>query len=222
MRLHHHAETTSMFGQRAALLLLLAAAPVAAQAPRITQQGDPSVKSDTIYKLAVKAQDHPNENAVFLLDDGVVRLEADGTGTETFRQIVQVLKPEAVEDYREFSFSYAPGHEKFTLNWIRVLSADGKVISEGPSHVQDSDVPAKMGDPVYSDRRVKRVSLSGVELGTIVDYSYTREELKPFLAGDFFHSWSVSTGLTVKRSRLIVDVPATLNLRLHERNLNFP
>ena len=42
-----------MFGRAA--LLLLAAAALPAQAPKITQQGDPTVKSDTIYKLAVKA-----------------------------------------------------------------------------------------------------------------------------------------------------------------------
>ena len=203
-------------------LALLMPAALSAQAPVITQQGDPSVKSDTIYKLAVKAADHPEESAVFLLDDGVVRLEADGRGRETFRQVVQILKPEAVENYNEFRWSYAPGHEKFTLNWIRVIGPDGTVISNGPSQEQLSDMPAQMGDPVYSDRKVKRVSISGVAPGTVIDYSYTREELKPFLPGDFFQTWSVSTGLTVRRSRFIVDVPASLAVRFHERNLNFP
>lgn len=208
--------------RRAALLLLASAATLSAQAPQITQQGDPSVKSDTIYKLAVKASDHPDEDAVFLLDDGVVRVEADGRGVETFRQVVQILKPAAVERYNEFRWSYAPGHEKFRLNWIRVIGPDGKVISDGPSQEQTSDVPAQMGDPVYTDHKVLRVSLSGVAPGTLVDYSYSQEELKPYLPGDFFQTWSVSTGLTVKRSRFIVDVPASLAVRLHERNLNFP
>jgi hypothetical protein len=211
---------TALFA--AALALPMPAAALSAQAPTITQQGDPSVQSDTIYKLAVKAADHPEESAIFLLDDGVVRLEADGRGTQTFRQVVQILKPEAVENYNEFRWSFAPGHEKFTLNWIRVIGPDGTVISSGPSQEQLSDMPAQMGDPVYSDRKVKRVSISGVAPGTLIDYSYTREELKPFLAGDFFQTWSVSTGLTVKRSRFIVDLPASLAVRLHERNLNFP
>ncbi|HKN67739.1 MAG TPA: DUF3857 domain-containing transglutaminase family protein [Gemmatimonadaceae bacterium] len=211
-----------MFRRTAFLLAFASALPLAAQAPKITQQGDPTIKSDSIYSLAVKASDHPDEDAVFLLDDGVVRREADGRGTQTFRQVVQLLKPGVVDNYREFRWSWAPGHERFTLNWIRVIGPDGKVISEGPSHEQDSDVPAQMGDPVYSDRKVKRVSLSGVAPGTLVDYSYTREELKPYLTGDFFQSWSVSTGLTVRRSRFVVDVPSSLAVRLHERNLNFP
>lgn len=206
---------------RRTALLCLIAAPLAAQAPVITQQGDPSVKPDSIYRLAIKPADHPDEDAVYLLDDGVVRYEADGRGSETFRQIVEILKPEAVDRYREFRFSYAPKHENFRINWIRVLKPDGTVISAQPTQEQDSDVPAQMGDPVYSDRKVKRLSLTGVAPGTIVDYSYTREELKPFLAGDFLQTWGVTTGLRTMRSRFVVDVPSSLKVRLREDNLKF-
>jgi len=203
------------------VLLPFAVVSIAAQAPRITPQGDPSVRADTIYKLAVNPAESPEENAAFLLDDGVVRFDADGRGTRTYRQIVQILRPEGVDGYREHSFSYQPRHERFTLNWIRVVKPDGTVISEKPSHVQESDVPAEMGDPVYNDRKVVRASISGVEPGTIVDYSYTTEELKPFLPRDFYLSWGVSTGLSVKRSRYIVDVPGSLSPRIAEENLNF-
>lgn len=205
----------------AAFALLAAPALAAAQAPVITAKGDPSVDADTIYRLAVKPADFPEERAALLLDDGVVRLEADGRGARTFRQVVQVLKPEAVDDYREHSLAYYPGHQRLTLNWMRVVRPDGTVVSAAPTHVQDSDVPASMGDPVYSDRKVRRLSLSGVEPGTIVDYSYTLEELKPFLPGDFYQWWRVSTGLRVARSRLVVDVPAALAVRVREQNLTF-
>jgi len=198
------------------------ASVLAAQAPRITPKGDPSVNADTIYRLAVDPATAGDDPAVFLLDDGVLRFEADGKSSRTYRQIVQVLTEDAANDYREQQFSWSPGHEKFTLNWIRVLKPDGTVISAAPTHTQDSDVPAQMSDPVYADRRVRRVSLSGVAPGTLVDYSFTTEETKPFLAGDFFTAWSVTTRYQVKRSRLMVDVPASLKVRIDERNLNFP
>jgi transglutaminase-like putative cysteine protease len=206
---------------RIVLCCLLVAGEAVAQAPRITAKGDPSVKADSIYRLAVDAARFPQEDAAYLLDDGVVRLEADGRGTRTFRQIVQVLKPSAVERLQEQTFGYSPSHQRLTINWIRVVRPDGSVVSAKPSHVQDADVPAETDDPVYSDRRVKRVSLSGVAPGTIVDYSVTTEELKPFLPGDFFESWSVSTGLQVARSRYVVDLPASMMPHIYERNLNF-
>lgn len=202
-------------------LLLAGVRWTEAQAPKITPAGDPSVRADSIYKLAVDPAAYPGESSRFLLDDGVVRLEADGRGTKTYRQIVQILRSDAVEGYQEMRFSYAPKHERFSLNWIHVVLPDGTVISDKPAQVQESDVPAQMGDAVYSDRKVIRVSLSGVRAGTIVDFSTTTEELKPFLEGDSYFQWGVSTGLAVARSRYIVDVPATLLLHLREENLTF-
>src|SRR5690349_23355239 len=156
--------------------LFLSTAPVHGQAPRITPDGDPSVRSDTIYRLAVNPATRAGEDAVLLLDDGVVRYELNGTGSATYRQVVQLLTPQAVEDYAEQQFSYSPGHQRLTVNWIRVLRADGTVLSDAPQQVQDADVPAALGDPVYSDTKVRRYSLSGVAAGVIVDWSYTLEE----------------------------------------------
>lgn len=204
------------------LLVLMSAGAVSAQAPRITPDGDPSVRNDTIYRLAVDPADHPEETQVVLLDDGVIRLEADGRGTKTYRYVIQILRKEAVEDYEELRFSYAPGHERQTLNWVRVVRPDGTVISDAPTFQQESDVPAQMGNPVYADRRVLRVSLSGLAPGTILDYSYTTEELKPFLDGDQYNSWSLTMGSTVRRSRYIVDLPAGVRPMLKETNLRQP
>jgi hypothetical protein len=208
--------------RRASLAAAVAVAlPAFAQAPVVTPKGDPSVNADTIYRLAVRPADYPEETSILLLDDGIVRYEPDGRGSTTFRSITQVLRPDASEGLSERRFSYAPKHEKFTLNWIRVVKPDGTVISEKPSHLQESDVPAEMGDPTYSDRKVIRASLTGVEPGVLIDVSYTTEELKPFLAGDFFESWSIHAGGTVRRSRYILDVPEGFTPRIREINLTF-
>jgi transglutaminase-like putative cysteine protease len=203
------------------LVSTLLAVPAWAQAPVITPAGDPSVRSDTLYRLAVNPANYPDEPVVLLLDDGVVRYEADGTGVKTYRQVTQILSAEAVDEYAEHEFSYAPGHQRLTVNWIRVVRPDGTPVSDAPTQVQDADVPATLGDPVYSDAKVRRFSLSGVAAGTIVDWSYTIEELKPFLPGDFSATWSVHSGHFTRRSRYIVDLPAGLRPHLLERNLSF-
>src|SRR4051812_22211379 len=202
-------------------IFLLESTTLRAQAPVITPYGDPSVRNDTLYHLAINPANYPNESVVLLLDDGVVRYEADGTGSKTYRQVTQILSPDAVDDYAEHEFSYAPGHQQLTVNWIRVVRPDGTVVSEAPTQVQDADVPATMGDPVYTDARVRRYSLSGVAPGTIVDWSYTVEERRPFLPGDFVLSWSVHTGRVTRLSRYIVDLPASFHPRMVERNLTF-
>ena len=203
----------------AAVSLLVA--PLCAQAPVITPAGDPSIKSDTIYRLAVDPKDHPDDPYVYLLDDGVIRVEADGRTTRTYRQIVQVLNQDGVEAWAEQSFSYDASRERFRVNWVRVVNPDGTIISKGPSHQQESLSPVALSAPVYSNGKVLRLTLAGVAPGTIVDYSFTTERFQPPLAGDFYSGWSVHNRRLTRRSRLILDVPDGMHPRLQERNLSF-
>lgn len=203
-------------------LSLAAAAPAAAQAPVITEQGDPSVRADTIYRLAVDPADYPEEEHVLLLDDGVVRMEPDGTGSRTYRYVVQVLSQDAAENWGELSFGWDLKRERFRLNWVRVIdAATGQVISDKPVHDQESLAPVDFDAPVYTDQQTRRVSLGGVQEGVIVDYSYTTETLQPVLPGDWLGSWSIHTGAPVMRSRYILDVPDGYQPRIEESNLSF-
>ena len=207
--------------RRLLLLLPLLAGPAFAQAPRITPAGDPSVRNDTLYRLAVNPTDYPDDDYVYLLDDGVVRFEADGRGSRTYRQIVQVLTQDGAETWGEQSFSYSGGSERLTVNWIRVVKPNGEVVSAKPAHEQESLTPVALEAPVYSDQRVRRVTLSGVAPGTLVDWSYTVERTKPLVPGDYYTGWRVTTGRLTRRSRLIVDVPASVTPRIHEVNVRF-
>src|SRR3954451_3592867 len=191
------------------------------QTPPTGLVGDPSVARVTIYRLAVSSDDHPDEDAVVLLDDAAVRYELDGTGVESYRQVVQVLKPEPVEGYAEHEFSYSPAHQRLTVNWIRVVRPDGTLVSEPLSQVQDADIRGSLTDSVYGDSKIRRYSLSGVAPGTIVDWSYTVEELKPFLPGDFLQRWTIQTSRLTRRFRLVVDLPIAMRTHLIERNLTF-
>lgn len=200
---------------------LLSTAPAFAQLPDITAAGDPSVNNDTIYSLAVNASEHPDEAFLYLLDDGVVTIEPDGRSKATYRMVIQVLSPEGAEHWGEHSFGYSAAREKLTINWIKVLRPDGTVISDKPVHEQESSGPVSGDAPVYTDYRVRRVSLAGVEPGTIVDFSFTTETLKPVMPGDFLSPWGVTTGRPTLRSRLIVSTPADYTPRIRERNLPF-
>lgn len=203
------------------LLAWMLPAITAAQSPIITAAGDPSVRDDTVYALVVDPADHPEEAAVLLFDDGVVRLDADGTGTRTYRMVAQVLRPEAVETWAEHAFTYNPERQRLTVNWARVLDLDGNVISAEPMHRQEADIPAPEGSPIYMARRRIRISLAGVEPGTLVDYSYTTETFEPVLEGDWFGSWFITPGSTIRRSRLLLDLPDGVTARIREVDLDF-
>ncbi|MGH7703652.1 MAG: DUF3857 domain-containing transglutaminase family protein, partial [Gemmatimonadales bacterium] len=214
-------EMSALCGVALSALLSGWAAPASGQAPTITPAGDPSVRNDTIYGLAVDPTQYADQPFVYLLDDGVVRFEADGRGSRTFRQVIQILTREAAETWGEQSFSYTSGRERLTVNWVRVVRPNGQVVSAKPVHEQESIAPVAQESPVFSDVKVRRVSLGGVAPGTIVDYSYTVETLKPIMPGDYYTGWRVTTGRLTRRSRFILDIPAAVSPVIKEANLGF-
>jgi hypothetical protein len=201
------------------LLFLITAASV--QASPGTRANNPAIVADSIYALAVKPEAYPDESVVWLLDEGVYKVEADGRTSRTTRQVVQILKPEGANAYRERQYSWNPDRDKFTVNWMRVLKVNGEVIAEKPEQVQDSDLPAAMGTPTYTATKVRRISLSGLDAGTILDFSVTTESDAPMMPGEFMFPWRVATGVPVMRSNLVVDLPAGTNPNIVEKNLNF-
>jgi hypothetical protein len=197
---------------RSLVLAAIAAAPLTAQTPKV---------ADSLYSLAVDPAAHSDLPYVWLLDEGVYSIEADGRVKYTMRQVVQILKSEGAEAYRERRFTWNPEHQKLTVNWMRVVRPNGEVVSAHPEQIQDSDVPAEMGVPMYTATKVRRMSLSGLEPGTILDFSITTETDAPMMPGEFFVSWRVTTPTYVVRSNLAVDYPASLNPRITERYLDF-
>ncbi len=195
--------------------------PLQAQAPRVTSGGDPSVRNASIYALAVRPEDYPSQPFVYLFEDGIVRFEEDGRKRTTFRWVVQVLNQQAAEQWGERAIAYNTSRQRLTINWMRVLRPNGTVISERPLHVVESIAPVAQEAPVYSDTRVRQFTLSGVAPNTIIDLSYTIEDFKPMVLGDFYSTWYIGTGHVTRRSRYIADLPASLTPRIQERNIHF-
>ena len=197
------------------LFLLAISLSAAAQKPILAP-----AKSDSIYRLAVDSTAYKEYPFVYLLDDGIVTFDADGRGKQQYHQVVQILKTQAVGAWAERRFSYRPGHDKVTVNWMRVVRPSGELISDKPSITQASDIPAAMANPVYSDTKVIRYSLSGVAVGTLVDISWTDETTEPFLAGDFVSAWRTTMEYPAMRSRFVLDVPASLSPRIEEHHVD--
>jgi transglutaminase-like putative cysteine protease len=179
---------------------------LAAQVPRITSSGDPSVRSDSIYALAVDPSAYAGEDVVLLFNDCILSVNPDGTARRTYRTVAQVLTPEGAKNYGQWNLTYHPERERLQLNWVRVLKVGGKEINRKPEVDQESP-EAIDGQNVYSGQLMRQLTLGGVAPGTIVDVSYTLERVHPALAGDAFELFLVSQFVPVRRSRFILDAP---------------
>ncbi len=200
---------------------LMITVPVAGQESALSSVKHLRVDTDTIYSLAVDPLDYPDQSYVYLLDDGAVKIEADGRGRETYHQVIQILTQEAVELFGEWSLPWVEGSESIKLNWVRVVTPGGEVISDGPLHQQESTLPTSQLVPVYTDLKMLSVSVAGLAPGVLLDFSHTRTTLYPAMPGAFSSGWSVTTEAPVLRSRLVLDVPVALRMHIRELNLDF-
>ncbi|MEO7996552.1 MAG: DUF3857 domain-containing protein [Gemmatimonadaceae bacterium] len=178
--------------------------------------------SDSIVKLAINPATRQGTALITLLDELEFRVEADGRSTRRHRQVLQLMTDAAARSRAEQSFGYSPGHQALTLNWVRVLKPNGDVVSDKPAQEQDADVPAAMSNPVYQDQKIRRLSLSGVTAGTILDMSWTVEEKAPYRAGDFYELRFVNSPVDIVRFRYVLDAPESFRPKILEYNLNFP
>lgn len=156
-----------------------------------------------------------------LLDHMDVSLEPDGRSRRTHRNVIQVVTQGAVSGAAERRFTWQPGRQDFTLDWVRVLRPDGTVLSDSVSADQTSDATASMQNPIYVDNRTRRISIAGIAPNTIVDVQYTVVDRAPWRPGDFHIGWNFSPPGPLRVSLLRVSVPRDFTPKITETNLNF-
>jgi transglutaminase-like putative cysteine protease len=177
------------------------------------------VASDSVARLAVDPARFAGMPYVTLLDEANFRVEPDGRAVHRTRQVLQVLDAAAVQALSERSLGYASSHQSLRVDWVRVLRTSGEVVSDRAAQEQESGVTAEMSNPVYGEQKVRRFSLAGVAVGTIIDVAWTMEERAPPRPGDFYFRWQVNGTIPTVRSRLTLDVPESYTPRIIERNL---
>jgi len=197
----------------AALLLCAPLTHASAQAPL------PALPSDSVARRAVDPARMAGRPYVVLLDEGTLTVDASGRTVQRTRQVLQVLEASVAPAVAERAYGYASSRQQLTIEWARVLRPNGEVVSDKPAQVQDSDIPAAMANPICQEQKVRRLSLAGVAVGTIVDVAFTLEDREPIRVGDFLYRWTLNRNAPVLRSQFTLDAPEAYAPRIVERNV---
>ncbi|HYK11992.1 MAG TPA: DUF3857 domain-containing protein [Gemmatimonadales bacterium] len=201
------------------LALLLVPGAASAQSLKLSRAAASPVSEDSIYALRVDSAAYPGHDVVLLLDEVTVKAEADGRYVYTLHRVVQLLNSDAVDNWGQITFWYNKDRQRATLNHLRVIGPDGKILQDGPAHREDVNPPADQGAPEITDRRGIQVTVGSLAPGVLIDYSYTAEKLKPPVAGDFSYFWDINGEPPIRRSRFTLDAPVTLKANVRTRNL---
>jgi Flp pilus assembly protein TadD len=161
-----------------------------------------------------KAPDYSQEAFVFEQWHTRVRFEADGTSRQESLARVKVQSDAGVQQLGEQNIGYNSANQKVQIEYVRVRKADGSVVTAGAEAVQDMSTSIAREAPVYTDYRVKHVSVPGLRPGDTLEYKVVTVTETPLAPGHFWFDYDFEKNVIVLDERLEMDVPKSRAVKL--------
>ncbi len=173
-------------------MALLCTAVVFAQEPQTKEKPDHSQEPFVIEKLHTYAQ-----------------FQDDGTGRRRLSARIRVQNEAGVQALGQLILGYNSANETMSVDAVRVLKADGTVVTAGPEAVQDLSAPVEREAPVYTDYRQKHITVPGLRPGETLEYDITTQINTPLAAGHFWFDYIFAKDVIVLDERVEVTFPAS-------------
>jgi hypothetical protein len=184
------------------------------------RKGDEFQKISQIKDMVVKEalKNLPSQNAFPDADYVTLyrRCEFEFTSSEelvyTTRNIIQILKEPGLDEANN-SIYYLSEREDGDLVFAHTYSPDGNVY-----HITDDAVSVEQlwsGTPEYSRLTRLKIALKKVDLGSVIDFSFTRKvrdinEIQPYTISYIFGERE-----PILREEFVVSFPETVELKKH-------
>jgi tetratricopeptide (TPR) repeat protein len=111
---------------------------------------------------------YPQASAIYLLTDENITLQSDNHLVTDFHYCIKILNDRGKEKFGEVSIPYDSTYEKLELTYARTIKPDGTVVTVGDKNIRD--VSLYLNFPMYSNARVKIVSMPEVAVGSVIEY----------------------------------------------------
>ncbi|HEX2835606.1 MAG TPA: DUF3857 domain-containing protein [Thermoanaerobaculia bacterium] len=158
----------------------------------------------------------PEEGVIVLLDENVVRFEADGRATRVERLIFRVIDESAVDGWATIETSWQPWyHERPTVD-ARVITADGAVHRLDPKSFGAGD--AEDDPDMFSDTRILSGPIPAVAPGAVVEQTITYRDKNPLRDTGMADRHQFGRWVETRQSRLVLEYPSTLDVKLANKS----
>jgi tetratricopeptide (TPR) repeat protein/transglutaminase-like putative cysteine protease len=153
----------------------------------------------------LQAQDQPPDRGVKTeLVERVFRMENDGHDTATRTVRKRLLSEAGRAKLSPISFNYNAGYQELQIEYCRIIKPGGARISADLSTV--TETAAKTGNLIFTNGKVKKLDLPGLQPGDVVEFRFTNRTIHPLKAGDF---WRMEYRNPQAESETVVlDLPA--------------
>ena len=127
----------------------------------------PSETLDFLKKAEAFIEQIEDEAAVFILVEEDMEGNSDNTSVSTIHVIEKILK-ERGKSLAEIQVNYDSTYERVDLEFARTITEDGKLIYAGGENIRD--VSRYLNYPLYSNSRVRIVSMPSIDVGSFIEY----------------------------------------------------
>ncbi len=156
-----------------------------------------------------------------LREETDLRFDEAGRFTRRVRLVYVPRTAAGAAAWAESSAAWLPSSEARPELRVRVISPGGRVRWLDPATAVDGAAEQR-GAQIYSDERVLRAPLPGIEAGVVVEEEITVRETVPFFAAGLATRLLASRALPVRSVGFHVEAPTSLPLRVQAWGLPTP
>ena len=157
---------------------------------------------------------HKDKSSLFLLFDISLELHEDWSYTSKMRKKIKILKENA-KYLGEISIPYERGREKITDIKAYTITPDG----EKHRYSSIQEFRTYKGYPMYSDVRVKLITMPQVNIGSVLEYEATITTKRSPIKNAFWDSFYFNHAVPIKELNYTITFPKQFNMQYVEFNL---
>ncbi|MBI2263617.1 MAG: DUF3857 and transglutaminase domain-containing protein [Armatimonadetes bacterium] len=154
---------------------------------------------------------HKDKQFIYLLADVDVKVNEDWTYVTRSRERIKILKEEA-RSLGEISIPYEEGRETVSEVKAYTVTPDNKKLPY--STIQDLSMYA--GYPMYSNFKVKIITLPEVVVGAVLEYEYALTSKGMPIRNTFWYEGNAESDAPVKEFRFSITMPKKLGIQYRE------
>src|ERR1700733_2369797 len=192
-------------------------APATSNIPAKANKGAQATESNSSPAASSKPEESKRySQEAFVVEQyrSIYRFENDGTGRKETIARIRVQSEAGVQQWGQSEVGYNSANERVEIPYVRVIKADGSIVKAGDDAVQDLSAPLEQQAPVYTDYRVKHITVPGLRPGEVLEYRLVTVIHTPLAPGEFWTDYDFDKSNIDLDEEVDVDVPARRPLKL--------
>jgi len=175
-----------------------------------------SIKDPEIKKLILtspRAEDFPEAGAVILLNEREYIVKKDNTMVEKIHRLIKIFNVRGREKYGEIQIDYDSTYQRVEISLARTIKPDKTIVEVGKKNIKDVDKWA--GFPLYSNAKLKVISMPEVVEDSIIEYKATIYTTKLINEDDFQFRFGLQYFEPCLHHRLVLKIPKDREINIH-------